>query len=247
MATRRHDLLARNRKNMGIFEEAESQTAAFNDPQIQRMKMLTQMGDTSKELVSGWKNLQDAAWKYRKKRGDLDPPPRPDVGYNIETEEEDLAEDMTLEDLNELDPMSWNAPGGYTHIDASQIPGAESKDFVPWELSPGQIEYNRKTSGGIDPHKPVYGPTKGGQTNFASNVTPESVNNYVHYVMDDKTKTNNFSDRKEHSSPGWFGEGSWFSDSIGYLRKGGLSHKAREAGYPNVNAYLKAVREGEIE
>ena len=224
MATRRHTLLAANRRNMGLYEEAESQTAAFNDPGVQRMKMLTQMGDTTKELLGGWKSLQEGAWKHRKKRGDLDSPPRPDIDYEIETEEEDLAEDLTLEEVGPL------------------------PDFKPWEAPPGQIEYNRRMSG-PDPYKPVHVATQGGKTNFGENIGPESISRYVNFVMEDKTKepeTDNFSDRKEHSSPGWFGEGSWFSDSIGHLREGGLSHKAREAGYPNVNAYLKAVREGEI-
>lgn len=68
MATRRHSLLAANRRNMGLFDEARSATEGFNDPVIQRRKMFKQIGDTGKEIFGGWKSIQGAATGHLDKK-----------------------------------------------------------------------------------------------------------------------------------------------------------------------------------
>jgi len=68
MATRRHSLLAANRRNMGLFEEAYSKTQEFEDPVVQRRKAFKHILDTGKEIYGGWKKVQSTAGKHLDKK-----------------------------------------------------------------------------------------------------------------------------------------------------------------------------------
>lgn len=182
MATRRHSLLAANRRNMGLFEEAYSQTQAFNDPVVQRRKALGHIADTGKEIYAGWKQLESAAWKHRRNN----PPERPDVGGII-------SEDDVLEDDFEIEETGFDS-------------------FEPWEAPPGQTEYHRRISGD-DPYEPTHVATQGGKTSFTNNVTPESVNNYVSWVVNDQPPATQppatFQSGQKTQKPKLFGKGSF--------------------------------------
>jgi len=196
MATRKHSLLAANRKNMGLIEDAYSETQAFNDPVVQRRKMFEHMADTTKEVYGGWKKIKESAQDYYTSELQKNPPKRPDNLDGITSEEEDLAGDLTLE--NVTDDMNWGAPGGYTQVDISEIPGVDAKPWDPLPLTAEQLaeqERLRKESVGSNPaasnivtSSQGTGPTSYSSTRNTGDLsifepTPEIVNSLVHVAV----------------------------------------------------------------
>ena len=98
MATRKHSLLAANRKNMGLIEDAYNQTQAFNDPVVQRRKMFGHMADTGKTIFGGYNKLKDAAQDYYTGELQKNPPKRPEIEGEIISEDDDLVDDLVIEE-----------------------------------------------------------------------------------------------------------------------------------------------------
>jgi len=99
MATRKHSLLAANRKNMGLIEDAYNQTQAFNDPVVQRRKMFGHMADTGKTIFGGYNKLKDAAQDYYTGELQKNPPKRPEIEGEIISEDDDLVDDLVIEEV----------------------------------------------------------------------------------------------------------------------------------------------------
>tara|TARA_R100000742_G_C4279390_1_gene103822 strand:+ start:3326 stop:4018 length:693 start_codon:yes stop_codon:yes gene_type:complete len=108
MATRKHSLLAANRKNMGLIEDAYSETQAFNDPVVQRRKMFGHMADTTKEVYGGWKKIKESAQDYYTSELQKNPPKRPDNLDGITSEDDDLADDLTIEETGLDNFDAWD-------------------------------------------------------------------------------------------------------------------------------------------
>ena len=114
MATRKHSLLAANRKNMGLIEDAYNQTQAFNDPVVQRRKMFGHMADTGKTIFGGYNKLKDAAQDYYTGELQKNPPKRPEIEGEIISEDDDLVDDLVIEEepfnpnMKEFEPPADN-------------------------------------------------------------------------------------------------------------------------------------------
>jgi len=150
MATRKHSLLAANRKNMGLLEDAYSQTQAFNDPVVQRRKMFGHMADTGKSIYSGWKSLQSAAQDYYTGELQKNPPKYPVIEGEFVPEDDDLADDLTIEET-ELDVVE------------------------PWDPPADNEEWLRSQQVGANPAKENIITGSGGSTDYHSTVNTEDL------------------------------------------------------------------------
>ena len=131
MATRKHSLLAANRKNMGLIEDAYNQTQAFNDPVVQRRKMFGHIADTGKTIVGGYNKLKDAAQDYYTGELQKNPPVRPEIEGEIVSEDDDFeinkkfySDNLVIEEVPfDPDMTEFKPPADNAEWERSQLVG----------------------------------------------------------------------------------------------------------------------------
>jgi hypothetical protein len=185
MATRKHSLLAANRKNMGLIEDAYSETQAFNDPVVQRRKMFEHMADTTKEVYGGWKSIKESAGDYY--TGKLDEKARA-AGFESY---EDWEADESLNVNNDGLDIRYEEPS----VEDLRTAFKKPEPYFPPTLTPEEAEALRKKSVGSNPaasntviSSQGTGPTSYSSTRYTEDLsiftpTQENVNDLVSFAV----------------------------------------------------------------